>query len=373
MRSRHRSSATALTLGYALLVVYASLYPFAGWRWPAGRDLLELLVLPGLARATAFDEGSNFAGYVPLGALAFAAAVRTGRSALAALLGSLFGCAALSYSLEVLQYLVPGRVPSRLDFALNAAGALSGALLGAWLWKLGAFDRWQTGRDRWLVPRSAGGLVLLLLWPVALLFPSPIPLAPGQVLEALSDAATVVLSGTPLEEDVLAAFEDELRRRQPLAPLGEGLAIALGVLSPCLLAHAVVRPGGRRVAVVALVVLAGSGAMALSTALNFGPSHGMAWLSARVALSMGLGTVVALALCGVSARVAALLALLALTALVVLVAQVPPDPYYAESLQRWEQGRFIRFHGIAQWVGWLWPYAAMGWLFMRLAGPAGRG
>ena len=25
----------------------------------------------------------------------------------------------------------------------------------------------------------------------------------------------------------------------------------------------------------------------------------------------------------------------------------------------WEQGRFIRFHGAAQWVGWLWPYAAI--------------
>jgi VanZ family protein len=373
VRSRHRSSATVLAVVYALLVVYASLYPFAGWRWPAGRDLLELVALPWLARSTRFDEWSNFAGYLPLGALAFAAAVRTGRSAPAAWLGAGAGCAALSYGLEVLQHLVPGRVPSRLDFVLNTAGAMVGLIVSAWLWKLGAFERWQAGRDRWLVPGSAGGLVLLLLWPVALLFPSPIPLAPGQVLEAVADVVTAFLTGTPLEREVLFAFEDELRRRQPLAPLSEGLTIALGMLAPCLLAHSVVRPGWRRVAAVALAVIAGGVALALSTALNFGPAHGMAWLSVRVAVAMGFGAGLAIALCGVSPRVAALLALLALTVLVVLVAQVPPDPYYAESLQRWEQGRFIRFHGIAQWVGWLWPYAAMGWLFMRLAAPLGRG
>ncbi|MBW8779725.1 MAG: teicoplanin resistance protein VanZ, partial [Burkholderiales bacterium] len=48
------------------------------------------------------------------------------------------------------------------------------------------------------------------------------------------------------------------------------------------------------------------------------------------------------------------------------VAQAPSDPYYADSLQQWEQGRFIHFHGLAQWVGWLWPFAAGATLFGRL-------
>ena len=43
MNTRHRSSATWLALAYALLVLYASLYPFEGWRWPPGRTALELL------------------------------------------------------------------------------------------------------------------------------------------------------------------------------------------------------------------------------------------------------------------------------------------------------------------------------------------
>jgi hypothetical protein len=37
-----------------------------------------------------------------------------------------------------------------------------------------------------------------------------------------------------------------------------------------------------------------------------------------------------------------------------------------QTLQAWEQGRFIRFYGLAQWLGWLWPFAVLGWLLARL-------
>ena len=36
------------------------------------------------------------------------------------------------------------------------------------------------------------------------------------------------------------------------------------------------------------------------------------------------------------------------------------------SLQAWERGRFIRFHGVAQWIGWLWPYAVLLHLLRRV-------
>ena len=66
-------------------------------------------------------------------------------------------------------------------------------------------------------------------------------------------------------------------------------------------------------------------------------------------------------------RVAAGLGLVALGAAVALVAGAPDDPYFAQNLQRWEQGRFILFHGIGQWLAWMWPYAAMLALFAALA------
>jgi hypothetical protein len=43
------------------------------------------------------------------------------------------------------------------------------------------------------------------------------------------------------------------------------------------------------------------------------------------------------------------------------------DAYFALTVQTWEQGRFIRFHGLIQWIGWLWPYAAMAYLLQRLS------
>jgi hypothetical protein len=69
--------------------------------------------------------------------------------------------------------------------------------------------------------------------------------------------------------------------------------------------------------------------------------------------------VVALLLSRTPARLSASLALLALGLSVGLLNQAPESPYFAQTLHAWEQGRFIRFHGFAQWLGWAWPYAAM--------------
>ena len=110
--------------------------------------------------------------------------------------------------------------------------------------------------------------------------------------------------------------------------------------------------------------------MTLSTALNFGPQHALAWLAPGTLPALALGTATAAALAWLPRRIAAGLGLVVLTALVVLVAQAPADPYFAQSLQSWEQGRFIHFHGLAQWVGWLWPYAALLWLLARIGARA---
>ena len=42
-----------------------------------------------------------------------------------------------------------------------------------------------------------------------------------------------------------------------------------------------------------------------------------------------------------------------------LLNRAPEVPYFAQAIEVWEQGRFIRFHGVLQWLGWLWPYAAI--------------
>ena len=39
------------------------------------------------------------------------------------------------------------------------------------------------------------------------------------------------------------------------------------------------------------------------------------------------------------------------------------------TLQNWEQGQFIRFHGLIQWMGWLWPFVLLAYLMQVLAAP----
>jgi (2Fe-2S) ferredoxin len=50
-----------------------------------------------------------------------------------------------------------------------------------------------------------------------------------------------------------------------------------------------------------------------------------------------------------------------------LLNQAPASAYFAHTLQAWEQGRFIRFHGLAQWLGWLWPYAVLVYVLLRVS------
>jgi len=361
----HRSSAGPLAAAYALLIVYASLYPFTGWRWPPGMELPQLLALPWSRYHDRFDIAANLLGYLPLGALLYGAAVRNGMREWRSVSLALCIAGALSFGLEVVQNFLAARVPSVIDWLLNIAGALIGVFFASLLQALGLVDRWQLLRDRWFIRHSAGALVLLLLWPIGLLFPAPVPLGVGQVGHRLREFVAAALEGTPWAEaaaDWLAAQPAV----EPLAPAAEGMAIVLGLLAPCLVAFAATRPGWRR-----LLLALGAGVLAFlattfSTALNFGPDHALTWLGPVTMPALGLGVFLAMLCAPMGRRLAAGLGLVVVTALVALVAQAPADPYYAESLQAWEQGRFIRFHGLARWIGWLWPYFAMLWLLLRV-------
>jgi hypothetical protein len=65
-------------------------------------------------------------------------------------------------------------------------------------------------------------------------------------------------------------------------------------------------------------------------------------------------------------RASAALALLALGIYLSILNQAPANPYFAQTLFAWEQGRFIRFNGLAQWLGWLWPYATVVYVLSQL-------
>ena len=367
-RPRHRSSATPLALAYAALVLYASLYSFSGWRWQPGQSLSAVATLPWTNWQLPFDIASNLLGYLPLGALIFIAFRRSGLRSGSSLILAVLLSAALSYGTEMLQHFVPRRVPAMEDFLMNTAGAAGGALLATLAHALGMVDRWHGLRARWFVRESAGALALLALWPVGLLFPTPVPLGLGQVSERLREWLAELFVDVPWATSAYNLLAAPAPAQTALRPLTEGLIVALGLLAPCLVAFAVMAPGWRRVGMALGALLLGCGGMTLSTYLNFGPAHALGWMAPAALPGLGLGLMLALLAALLPRRMVAGVGLVALTGLVVGVAQAPTDPYFAQSLQAWEQGRFIRFHGLAQWVGWLWPYTAMVWLLSRLGG-----
>jgi VanZ family protein len=367
--ARHRSTAWPLGLAFIVLVVYASLYPFTGWRWPAAQSALALFQLPWPPWRDRFDEAANLIGYVPLGSLLFIAVVRSGGRATWGLVAALGCSAGLSYGVELTQSFLPTRVPSLKDCAFNLAGSAIGALLGALILALGGIDRWQALRERWFNRRSAGALLLLLLWPIGLLFPAPVPLGLGQIGPELRQGVEALLAGTPWAVDMAAWLGngEVVIAALALSRVHELLVTAFGLAAPCLLAFSATRRGWHRLALLAGALALAVAVTTLSTALNFGPEHALAWWTVTTWSALALGAVLAVGAIATGPRLAAGLGLALSTALVVLVAQAPTDPYYAASLQGWEQGRFIRFHGLAQWVGWLWPYAAIAWLLARLS------
>jgi VanZ family protein len=359
--SVHKTAAWPLVWVYALLIVYASLYPFDQWR-VQGIAPWVYLTAPLPQYWTWFDVGSNVLGYAPLGFLLALALHRTHRQWPVVALATVLA-AALSMSLEAIQMFLPVRVPSNVDAALNTAGALAGAVLARAMAWAGLLARWGRFRDRWFVADASGAIALLAIWPVALLFPAPVSFGLGHVLERVEAALALMLQDTPILE-WLPWREVEL---QPLLPISEVLCVAIGLLLPTLLAFGVLRQWRQRVVVAVAVVVVGFGASALSAGLTYGPAHTWGWVSNEVWAGLVVAAIGMLALSFCSARVCWVLALAALVWQLSLLNNASTDAYFALTLQTWEQGRFIRFHGLSQWLGWLWPYALLLYLIHRLS------
>ncbi len=380
----HKTAAWPLALVYSALIVYASLYPFDEWH--AQGVAPWAFVDAALPKYwTAFDVVANVLGYVPLGFLlalgwlrslgglssgglaqdAPAALARQPRGlgfVLLVVLGVSVVSSALSLVLEGLQTYLPSRVPSNLDLMLNSGGAVLGATAAGLLETAGAVARWSRLRARWFVPDARGALVLLALWPAALLFPAAVPLGLGQVLERLELAVVHWLEDTPFLQ-WLPLRDVEL---QPLVPAVEITCVVLGALVPCLLAYGIAQSMGRR-AVLGLSVLAvGLGSTTLSAALSFGPEHAWAWLSDPVQMGLAIALGFAVLLLPLPATGCVAVLLIALVLQLWFLNQAPTSAYFADTLQTWEQGRFIRFHGLSQWLGWLWPFAAAVYAAARL-------
>src|SRR6478672_1969192 len=180
------SSARAALLVYALLVVYASWYPFSGWQ-SIGLAPWDFLFAPLPHYWTAFDVSTNVLGYMPLGLLAVFAlypAVRGPAAVAVALAGGIL----LSGLMEAGQTFLPSRVSSNLDLLPNAAGTLFGALGGLLLSRVFLErSRLLELRKRWFIHDAGRGLIVVGLWPLAQIYPQGYLFGHGQIMPILSD------------------------------------------------------------------------------------------------------------------------------------------------------------------------------------------
>jgi VanZ family protein len=358
MAMHGRSSAWPLSALFAGMVVYASLYPFEGWR-TQGLAPWSFVTAPWPQYWTGFDVGANLFGYAPLGFLLALAMLRSHwrRSFVWACLLS----SALSFGLESLQNYLPRRVPSNLDWALNSLGAVLGAGLAVALERLGLMRRWNQFRDDWFEPTTHGALVLLALWPLALMYPPSVPFGLGQVAERSLLAIAAWMAATPWADLVPST---EVLNLLPLSPGWESVCIGLGALAPLLLGYAEIRDARKRwvfwcvwLAMVALVP-------ALSTALTWSPARAWAWLSVPVWWGLAWAALAGLLFLGLPRRWCSAVLVASVLTSVYLLNAAAVSPYFDQSLGAWEQGQFIHFHGVTQWLGWVWPFVAL-WMGVR--------
>ena len=334
-----------LTL-YLLLIVYASLYPLAGWRYH-GVSPFEFLGTRWPRHTLLFDVASNVLGYALLGLLAVLALRPRLHGAAAVFAATALG-AGLSLLMEAAQSYLPVRTPSSLDLLCNAAGALAGALAGlrAEPWEQPLRD-W---RARALLPGAHAdlGLALLGLWLFTQLNPAMLLFGVGDLRDLLVGPA-----GPARAPELFVAIE--------------AVTAAANLAAVALLVSAIAGPGAPvRAMVVALMFIA----LAVKTfafAVILRAQDGFAWLTPGALQGLAAGLAVALLAVGLP-RVARLaLAAVLLMAAAVLVNHAPQNPYMAAMLKLWQQGHFLNFNGLTRLVAMLWPFAATGFLISLAA------
>ncbi|SAL12186.1 VanZ family protein [Caballeronia cordobensis] len=349
---------------YAALVVYGSLYPFSGWR-SLGLSPFAFLADPLPQYLTAFDVVTNVLGYMPLGALIVLALYPRFRGTLA-VGAALAGGALLSGAMEAIQTYLPTRVASNLDLAANAFGALLGGVLIAPATSA-LLDRGLLRRIRftWFERDAAYVIGLTALWPFAAMFPAPYLFGGGDLPRVLWDALDpamqdAILAWTPASWDV-ESWPDRLGALLP-DDAWEALITSTSLFAALVLATLLTRARAPRIrlmlGLVALTLFAKAGATFLQSraGLTFdwatdGALEGIAVATLAGALAVSLPRGLRAALAGG-----------ALVVSLALVNLLPVNPYFDIVLADWRQGRYLHFNGLAHWLAWVWPYAALGWL-----------
>jgi VanZ family protein len=358
--SRGSPVARAALLAYLLLIVYASWYPFSGWR-SSGLSPFVFLNLTPPRYWTGFDVLVNIVGYVPLGTLLVLAMYPFVRGVWAVLLATLLGIL-VSGTMETVQGYLPSRVPSNLDLLTNSLGCLLGAILGA-LWARSLLDqsRLYRLRRRWFAPHASQGLVLLALWPLAQIYPQGYLFGHGQVLPIISEWLSEWLDS---DIDLVAMLRPGPAMSVEQYWLSETIITACGMTGAALTLLCLMRRSAPRYTLMLAMLAAALVVKALASSLLFTPDNAFVWITPGAEGGFLIGLIMLSGLAFAPQVAQRRLAVVTLVLSLIVVNTTPVNPYFVSTLQGWVQGKFLNFNGAAQFLSLLWPFFALWFLLL---------
>ena len=359
-RPRASPVARAALLAYLLLIVYASWFPFSGWR-SSGLSPFAFLNLQPQRYWTGFDVMVNIVGYAPLGVLFILSMYPAVRGMWAVLLTAVAGIL-VSGTMETVQNFLPSRVPSNLDLLTNSAGCLAGALAGAYFAPM-LLDqsRLYRLRRRWFSPYASQGLVLVALWPLAQVYPQGYLFGNGQVLPLLSEWLSDWLDTdidlvTMLRGDAIMSVEQYW--------LSETIITACGMTGAVLTLLCLTRRGAPRMALILALLGTGLLVKTLASSLFFAPDNALLWVTPGAEGGFLIGLIMLSGLAFAPQVAQRRLAVVTLVLSLIVVNTIPANPYFVSTIQAWQQGKFLNFNGAAQFLGMAWPIFALWFLLL---------
>ncbi|SHH68286.1 VanZ family protein [Massilia sp. CF038] len=352
--------ARAALLAYLLLIIYASWFPFSGWRG-AGLSPLTFLTLTMPQYWTMFDVVVNVIGYVPLGML-LVPALHPFLRGVPALIGATLIGVLVSGTMEAVQTYLPSRVPQNLDFMTNSAGAFLGALVGL----VGARsylnqNRLYQLRQRWFAPHASQGLVLLALWPVAQIYPLGYMFGHGQLLPIFSDWLSQWMDA---DIDLVAMLRPGSAMSVEQYWLSETVITACGMTGAVLTMLCLLNRGAPRMLLMGAMVGAALLFKTMSSSLLFTPDNAFVWITPGAQGGFLIGLIMLAGLAFAPQVAQRRLAVVTLLLSLIVVNTIPVNPYFSATLQGWVQGKFLNFNGAAQFLSLLWPFFALWFLLL---------
>jgi VanZ family protein len=359
-KQRGSPVARAALLAYLLLIIYASWFPFSGWRG-AGLSPLTFLTLAMPQYWTMFDVVVNIIGYIPLGML-LVPALHPFLRGFGAWLGAALLGVLVSGAMEAVQTYLPSRVPSNLDFMTNSAGALIGAALGL----VGArsylnHNRLYQLRQRWFAPHASQGLVLLALWPLAQIYPLGYMFGHGQLLPIISDWLSQLLD---TDIDLVTMLRPGSAMSVEQYWLSETVITACGMTGAVLTMLCLLNRGAPRMGLIGAMIGAALVFKTMSSSLLFTPDNAFVWITPGAQGGFLIGVIMLAGLAFAPQVAQRRLAVVTLLLSLVVVNTIPVNPYFSATLQGWVQGKFLNFNGAAQFISLLWPFFALWFLLL---------